>query len=58
MSVEIKCDECGSTMDVGSECYCGRCKDKLNDKITDLERENTDLEGQVTRLEARLREFE
>lgn len=58
MPVNITCNECGSSMDVGSECYCERCKDKLNDKITDLERENTDLEGQVSRLESRLREYE
>ena len=61
MSVEIKCDECGTRLDEGENIYCQSCIDKLSTQLAEkdkqieqLQSDNIELQTENERLSKEL----
>ena len=61
MSVEIKCDECGTRLDEGENIYCQSCIDKLSTQLAEkdkqieqLKNDNIELQTENERLSKEL----
>ncbi len=52
--IEIRCDECNSSITEGEELYCRSCYSQ----VEELEAENEELQSEVERLEGQVEELE
>ncbi len=49
--IDIKCDDCGDTIEVRDYCYCEKCFDNKEDEIEKKEKQIEELENEVVSCE-------
>lgn len=58
MGIDITCNSCNMAIERGEEVFCGGCVEEKDDKIAQLEKENSELEEELSICKETIEDYE